>query len=96
MVAMVFRRMASSTTPSKLGDSPLVHFPSSPLDPAGALPALGTPPESTGGGDKVLTIRPVFYITMRTRQSLIVVPQLPVFFCIIFVSDNNLPTTGKV
>ena len=55
MVALVFRRMASSTTPSKLGGSLLVHFPSSPLDPAGALPALGTPPESTGGGDMVLT-----------------------------------------
>ena len=55
MVAMVFRRMASSTPPSKLGALPLVHFPSSPLDPAGALPALGTPPESTGGGDMVLT-----------------------------------------
>ena len=60
MVVMVFRRMASVTAPSKLGGLHLVHFPSSPLDPAGALPALGTPPESTGGEDKVLTIETRF------------------------------------
>ena len=60
MVVMVFRRMASVTAPSKLGDLHLVHFPSHPMDPAGALPALGTPPESTGGEDKVLTIETRF------------------------------------
>ena len=68
MVLMVFRRMASVTAPSKLGGLHLVHFPSSPLDPAGALPALGTPPESTGGGDMVLTTATRFLYKPTTNE----------------------------
>ena len=68
MVVMVFRRMASVTAPSRLGGLHLVHFPSSPLDPAGALPALGTPPESTGGEDKVLTISTRFLYNDETKN----------------------------
>ena len=65
MVAMLFRRMASSPTPSKLGELPLVHFPSSPLDPAGALPALDPHRNQPMAEDKVLTPQPVYYITTR-------------------------------
>ena len=67
MVVMVFRRMASSPTPSKLGQLPLVHFRSPPYGSSRGNPCTGSPPESTDGGDKVLTISTRFLYNDETK-----------------------------
>ena len=67
MVVMVFRRMASSPTPSKLGELPLVHFPSPPMDPAGAIPALDPHRNQPMAEVKVLNIATRFLYNHETK-----------------------------
>ena len=68
MVEMVFRRMASSPTPSKLGELPLVHFPSFPMDPAGAIPALDPHRNQQMAGGKVPTISTRLLYNHETKR----------------------------